>query len=121
MDDDVQEAKIHIAEQGVVRVNAAHIHRATEGIACIYLDLHSKRAELIGVGSGDDSAPCVYLGANENTLHVGDSLPRENWTEVRFPDFVGWRVFAADGPARYTLAVCLVAPDESPNVKLTGD
>ena len=116
MDDEIQETPIRIADQGAVRVNAAHIYRRAEGIACIYLDLHSKRAVMDCTSSRDDGPPSIYLSADENTLYLEETQPRDKWTEVEFVDFVGWRVFASDS-ARYTVAVCLVAPDESPNVK----
>lgn len=109
-----QEVAIRITEQGCVRVNAAHIHRTGNGIVAVYVDLHSKRAMLCYTGSGDDEPPSITLKADENTLHLDESKPRESMTTFDFPEYPGWRVFAADVPGRYTLAVCLVAPD-TPN------
>lgn len=116
--DEIQETQIRVADQGAVRVNAAHIYRSAEGIVCIYLDMHSKRVVMDCTSSSDDDPPRIYLSADENTLHLDKTQPRNKLTEVEFVDFVGWRVFASDS-ARYTIAVCLVAPDESPNVKYT--
>lgn len=110
---DIRPAKIHIAQQGAIRVNAAQLYKERDEVVCIYVDLHSKRAEFIGSREGDDTAPSVYLGANEETLYLDESFPRESWTEIRFSDYIGWRIFATEGPSRYTLAVCLVAPDQS--------
>jgi hypothetical protein len=31
-------------------------------------------------------------------------------TIVKIPDYVGWEVFACDGPWRYTLSLVLVSP-----------
>ena len=109
-----QDVAIRITEQGCVRVNAAHLHRAGNGIVAVYVDLHSKRAVLSYTGSGYEDPPSVTLEADENTLHLDESKPRESTTTFDFPEYPGWRVFAADGPGRYTLAVCLVAP-ETPN------
>ena len=115
MEDEPKEVAIRVTEQGAVRVNAAHLHRAGNGIAAVYVDLHSKRAGLAWTGNGHDEAPSVTLEANEHTLHLDETKPRESTTTFEFPEYVGWRVFATDGPGRYTLAVCLIAP-ESPNV-----
>ena len=112
--DEIQETTIRVAEQGAVRANAAHIYRRSYRIACVYLDLHSKWAVMDCTSSSDDGPPSIFLSADENTLHLDETHPRDKWTEVEFVDFVGWRVFASDS-ARYTVSVCLVAPDESPN------
>ena len=109
-----QEVAIRVTLQGSVRVNAAHLHKAGDGIAAVYVDLHSKRAELACTGSGDDEPPSITLWANDDTLHLDESQPKDSPTTFDFPEYLGWRVFAADGPGRYTLAVCLVAP-EAPN------
>ena len=105
MSDDTKPVALHIIEQGAVRVNCAYVHREAPGIVCIYVDLHSKRAWLSAAG-GDP--PCLYLDANEHTLHVDESVPRNAMTLVELPEYAGWDVFACDGPARYTLAVVLV-------------
>lgn len=109
--DEQHEITIRIIEQGCVRVNAAHLHRAGNGVAAVYVDLHSKRAVLSYTGSGDEEPPSITLEADENTLHLDESKPQESTTTFDFPEYPGWRVFAADGPWRYTLAVCLVAPN----------
>lgn len=106
-----QEVAIRVTQQGAVRVNAAHLYRLAEGIAAVYVDLHSKRAELACTGSGDNEPPDVTLLANDETLHLDETQPRDSPTTFEFPEYVGWRVFAADGPRRYTMAICLVAPD----------
>src|SRR3990170_4797740 len=112
---ELKEVALRITEQGAVRVNAAHLHRASEGIAAVYVDLHSKRAALVCTGGGDGEVPSVTLEADEHTLHVDETKPRESLTTIEFADYVDWRVFAAD-TGRYTLAVCLIAP-ENPNPK----
>ena len=65
-----QEVAIRVTLQGAVRVNAAHLYKAGDGIAAVYVDLHSKRAELACTGSGDDEPPSITLWANEDTLRL---------------------------------------------------
>lgn len=107
-----KDVTLRITQQGAVRVNAAHIDREAPGIACIYVDLHSKRAAQPMVGSGEGEPPTLYFTADANTLHLDETKPRDSMTAVEFPEYVGWTVFACDGPARYTLGVVLVAPED---------
>ena len=109
---DCKPVKLDIAHQGAVRVNNAYVWREAEGIVCIYVDLHSKRAELAMTGWMPGEPPSVWLMADEATLHVDESKERDDMTEVRFPDYAGWSVFATDGPARYTLGVVLIRGEE---------
>ena len=102
-----------VTEQGAVRVNTAYVHREAPGIVCIYVDLHSKRVEPPMVVDSNDQAPVLYFTAGEHALHLDDSKPRDSMTIVELPEYLGWRVFACDGPARYTLSVVLVAPKAS--------
>jgi hypothetical protein len=114
MEEELKEVAIRVTEQGAVRVNAAHLHRAGDGFAAVYVDLHSKRVELAGTGNGDDEAPSVTLEVNEHTLQLDETQPRDRVTTFEFPEYIGWRVFATEVTGRYTLAVCLIAP-QSPN------
>ena len=111
--DEPKNVTLRVSEQGAVRVNAAHVHREATGIVCIYVDLHSKRIETPMAGGGDNEPPCLYFTAGEHALHLDESKPRDSMTIVEFPEYVDWRVFACDGPARYTLGVVLVAPEAS--------
>ena len=101
---------LRVIEQGAVRVNSAHVHREEAGIACIYVDLHSKHVETPIVFGGDNEPPVLYFTAGQHALHLDSSRPNDSITIVEFPDYTGWRVFACDGPFRYTLGVVLVAP-----------
>lgn len=94
--------------RGAVSVNEAHIHREGPGVVAIYLDLNSKRADILCTGS--NGFPSVTLGANNETLHLDETKDPESLTEVEFTGYPGWRVFSAD-LARYTLAVCLVTDE----------
>lgn len=105
-----QEVAFRITEQGCIRVNAAHLHRAGPGIAAVYVDLHSKRAVVSHTGGGDDEPPSITLEADEGTLHLDETKPRESTTTFDFPEYRGWQVYGA-AVGRYTLSVCLVKPE----------
>lgn len=107
---------LRIVRQGAVRVNAAYAHRRALGIVCIYVDLHSKHTEKPMATYGADGPPSLYLGAGPHTLHLDESVPRDLETVVEFTDYVGWEVFSCSDPARYTVALTLVAP-EQPNLE----
>jgi len=52
---------------------------------------------------------CVlYFSAGKGSLYLDESKPRDRMTIVDLPEYAGWRVFACDGPNRYTLAVVLI-------------
>jgi hypothetical protein len=101
---------LQIIEQGSVRVNAAHVYREEVGIICIHLDLHTKRAPRPMVHSGEDGIPTLSFFGGEECLHLDESKPIDSMTIVKIPDYVGWEVFACDGPWRYTLSLVLVSP-----------
>lgn len=103
--------QLRVKQHGAVRVNAASLHREALGIVCIYVDLHSKRVESPMVGGGDGEPPTLYFTPGDHALHLDETKPRDRLTVVEFPEYVGWHVFACDGPARYTLGVVLVAPE----------
>jgi len=109
---DCRPVKLDIAHQGAVRVSHAYGWREAAGIACIYVDLNSKRAEIAQTGWSLGEPPSVWVGANEDTLYVDEKVPRDELTEIQFPDYAGWSVFATDGPARYTLGVVLIRGEE---------
>ena len=105
------ELPMRVTVQGAVRVNSATVERDYGDCLLVHVDLHSKRAVLECTGGSDEEGPCIYLGADENTLHLDDSQPREASTVVEFHELRGWRVFCADGPGRYTVSLALLAPD----------
>lgn len=95
---------------GAVRVSHAYVHMAAESILLVYIDMHSKRADLIGTFTAGDSTPGVMLGADEHTLHLDETKDREALTDVGFPTLKGWRIFCASA-ARYTVSVTLYKED----------
>ena len=106
--DEIKEVKLHIKEHGAVRVNHAYIHCEAPEIACIYMDLHSKRVCEPMIGGSDDGPPALYFHAGDDGIKLDESKPRDSLTVVEFPEYPGWSVFACDGPARYTVALTLV-------------
>lgn len=95
---------------GIARVNEAHLAYSAPDIACIEIDMRSKYAVMGGACCGGDTVPEVYIGADERTLHKNDAAA--GLTQVAFPDYAGWDVFATDC-ARYTCRVVLVRRRES--------
>jgi len=104
---------MRITTQGAVMVGGASVWRDYGDCLLVYVDLHSKRAKLsCTIGGDDDSGPGVCLEADDNTLDLDESKPVDSETMIEFPELKGWSVFAADGPARYTLALTLLAPED---------
>jgi hypothetical protein len=108
------EMPMRITEQGAVRVNSATVVRDYGDCLLVYVDLHSKRAVLESTGSGDHIGPCVYLSADEHTLHLDENHPMDALTCIEFYELTGWRVFCVSDPGRYTIALTLLAFDEGP-------
>jgi hypothetical protein len=96
---------LDIVSQGAPVVNDGYIHAAGADIVAIYIDLKSKRCEVVATGGGD-GIPSVWVGANEESLHLNQDADRASMTEIAFPEYDGWDVFSATC-SRYTLAVCL--------------
>lgn len=92
---------------GAVVVNDVRLVHETDGIALISVDLGSKRAKLAGISADDNGAPEFILFADEETLWTDPAFPDSRSTVIRLDDYRGWHVFAADGPCKYTLRICL--------------
>jgi len=112
---DIIDVAVRIVQQGVVRVQSARLYRRRPGVACICVDMRSKYARLSSIGGGDEASPSLMLAADARTLKLDTTKPKAMDTMVEFPEYIGWSVFAAEGAGRYTLRVCLVAPDETPS------
>ena len=101
-------------QPGRIRVTAGDIMQSGPGIAALSIDLHSKYAEIGGIGfGGPECLPCVNLCAGVNTLHVDKAQPEYASTVVEFQDFPGWSVHSV-WIGRDTLSVCLVSPEPTP-------
>jgi hypothetical protein len=87
-----------------VKLNDAILLREGDGIAAIEVDMRTKRADVGSFGS-EDGVPNLHLHANEYSLYT--DTDHTGWTDVAFPDYKGWDIFAAS-VSKYTLSVCLV-------------
>lgn len=89
----------------MVSTSTARVAMRARRVALLEVGLRSQWAGVSGVGGGDDSAPCVYLGATLDTSGINPFLRHD--TVVSFPSFVGWYVWSAGtskGVLRVTLA-----------------
>lgn len=104
-----QQTPIRFVHQGAININAAIIDHQTENIVCITVDFSTKYAEFDSHSSGDDCPPEVWYGASDETIKLNedDDLSDEP-TGISFPDFVGWQVYCASSPGRYSAQVVLV-------------
>jgi hypothetical protein len=102
---------MRITVDGAVRVNGALVERDYGDCVLVEVDLHSKYCEMGGTTSGGNGGPSVWLMASQHSLHLDDSKPRDAMTEIEFYEHVGWSVFSAYGPARYTMMLTLISPD----------
>ena len=96
-----------IVEQGAPRINDASIVKEGEGFVAISIDFHSKYCEVIFHTSGSDVPPGIVIGANNNSLYLDKNQPSDKATEIVFPRWPTYHVFASC-LAKYTLQVCLV-------------
>lgn len=103
---DHPEVKFLIPVQGAPTVNGAWLLAKGEDVIAIEMDLHSKYCEVMATGGSEDG-PCIWLEANEHSLHLDESKSRDAFTEVVFPEYKGWNVWGYS-TGRYTVAICLV-------------
>jgi len=106
---EMKNVNMQIVQQGAVRVHCACIEREAPGIVCMYIDLDSKRAELLMTSSGPGEAIEIYFIANEDTLYLDESKLRDTPTIIAFPDYKGWKIFCVEGPGRYTASLVLIS------------
>ena len=105
----MRQTPIHIVHQGAININAAMIDHQTENIVCITVDFSTKYAEYNSHSSGDDCPPEVWYGASDETIKLNEDVDlTDEPTGISFPDFVGWRVYCASSPGRYSAQVVLV-------------
>ncbi|MCO8325956.1 hypothetical protein ABEG10_23170 [Burkholderia cenocepacia] len=103
----MEEVKFEIGMQGAPRVSHTYIAKQADGIVAFFLEMHSKRCEIVCMGSDADGTPIVDIEAGEHGLHLDESKPKDSFTEVRFPDLKGWSVHST-GSGRYTIAICMI-------------
>lgn len=97
---------IEIIHQGCVKVNGGYIQEDSSNIACLYVDLGTKYAEIDATATYDERVD-IFLSATELSMHLLEGKDEYDRTVVSFPEYKGWKLFAAD-IHRYTLAVCLI-------------
>jgi hypothetical protein len=104
---------LRVITQGAVRTNAACIVRAYEDCVLLAVDLHSKRAVLSMCCGAchDEDWPELWFAADENTLHLHESIPRNVETRVAIEAFRGWHIFGASEVGKYTMTLTLIKPD----------
>lgn len=91
-------------EPGEVLVNHANVEALGLEVIAAYLDLQSKRAEILAICGSSDRGPGLMLRANEETLYIDEARKGEA-TTVYFPSLNGWDVHCAE-LSRYTAAIC---------------
>lgn len=103
-----------ISQQGAIVVNGGECIHSCDDVALVILHLESKYPEVIGYGASYSSQPCVAdvsIGASDRTLYTHPTAERDSITEVAFPMFAGYEVFAISR-GKYRIKVCLLR-DES--------
>lgn len=113
---DPQAINLRVLHQGAVLVDSARAHRSALGIVCVYLNLISKYAEKPTVVHQAGEPPRLHIGAGPSTVKLHENVPRDMDTIIEFTDYKGWSVFSCSDPARYTVALTLVAPEASASV-----
>jgi hypothetical protein len=95
---------ITLQRKGCPHVNDAFVLAAGPNIVAINVDMGTKRGK-VGAWGSDDDIPLVSLEINDES--IGYNTMARGPTEVSFPEYKGWSVWAADW-IKYTVSVCLV-------------
>lgn len=90
-------ANVRVTIYGTVNVEHALLIADGNGVAAILIGLEQKWAS-IGATGGNGGVPCICVHADKDD---------DDLTEIRFPDYAGWRVHCSE-INKYTLYVCLV-------------
>lgn len=99
--------KYDILTQGAIEINQAYIHQRSETVVAIFIDMKTKRADILSVGCDDNNNPTIMLEANEESVFLKKDVEREKPTEISFPEFKNWDVWSVN-VSKYTVFVCLV-------------
>lgn len=94
-----------VITRGKVRVNEEAKPYDFKFCKTVCIDLHTKRADIMGEGS-DNDIPVIFLEPNEDSIHL-DEKTNEELTEITFPEFKGWSILLAD-VQKYTLFITFV-------------
>jgi len=108
--DKFKSINFNIEHQGAVVINDCWILAEGKDVVALDIDLKSKYGEVFATGSSCNNSktyPAVILSATDRSLHLDESVGRDELTTVIFIDYPEWTVWASD-IGRYTLSVCLV-------------
>ena len=100
---------IEVRRQGapIVNVDNAHLHAGGGDCVAIYVDMRSKRCDIVTADADEDGIPTIYLQATDGSLHLDDTKGRDSFTIFALPEFKGWEFFVAEAGGRYTLRLVL--------------
>lgn len=93
-----------IKKQGSIIVNNCWIHKRSDDIVLLIIDCKSKYFDIIMTGYSSDGITSIFMDSNDRTLNKSDEFIGP--TEIEFPDYKGFRVFATN-TGRYTCQICL--------------
>jgi hypothetical protein len=94
--DDIQ---VSCPKKGSVRVEFASLVTSSEDTVCIWVNLKNKWVELVACSEDENGVPGIVLRPNTDK--------DEFLTEVKFPKYRGWEIFAAQ-TSGYLASVCLM-------------
>lgn len=101
-----------VIQQGAPVINGGCIIERSENLIAIEIDMKSKYCEVGLFTHEDPENVCgLMIGANEDSLNLKEGIDKDTYTEIKFPNFKGFSVFAAN-LGRYTLSVCLIRDKE---------
>ncbi len=95
---------MNIVSKGKVEVNSKCMAYFFKKTKVIMIDLHTKRAEA-GIGYDNNNIPMIFLCPTEDSVHLSKS--KNEFTELSFPEFKGWRILTAQ-VVKYNLYITFV-------------
>lgn len=107
---------LDIDHQGTPSINCATIIAISDETVLIDIDCHSKYLEVSAHSNKSGPIiegqmkyiPGIVVDFEEHSLHPFEGVVAEdNWTEIHFPEFAGYSVFATN-VGRYTVNVALM-------------
>ena len=101
---DLLPCQLNIIRRGHPQVNKAFIRAKGIHVVAIEIDMHTKRGQ-VGAWGSDDDIPLIHLEINDES--IGYDTMQHGPTEVSFPEYKGWEVWAADW-IKYSVSVCLL-------------
>lgn len=100
--------KIRRIEQGAPRVNTAFIAAKDRKMIAIHVDLRSKHCEAHAMSTDKNETPCISITATECSINLQPGKDKDDDTIISFPEFKGYKAFAAGWAGKYTINVVLI-------------